>query len=393
MREKAGLLLPERQIGLSAHDYQQAVAAKEVWISRSIRSDEAETIPSRWVNRLTNLLAGLPEQGGRDALDQMRARGQVFVQEAKAISAADGRADPARRPSPRPPVEARPKELSFTQIQTLIRDPYAIYARHVLGLRALNPLVPEADAPLRGIIIHKVLEIFIQEKPDPTTRKARERLMEITADVLNEKCPWPATRALWYARMEVVADWFLKTEAQRQKRGTPAYFEAWATLKLDDLDFTLKGKADRIDETEDGQVILYDYKTGTPPSEKQQAYFDKQLILEAALVARGAFAAVGAKTAFDAEFVPIKAGAKSVRAPILTAASPASKRGKDAIEDMSVDEEWDRFRQLIRAWQDPARGYTALMAAESSKFRSDYDHLSRYGEWDLSQDAEAEDLS
>ena len=38
MRQSAGLLLPERQIGLSAHDFQQAVAVKKVWITRSIRS-------------------------------------------------------------------------------------------------------------------------------------------------------------------------------------------------------------------------------------------------------------------------------------------------------------------------------------------------------------------
>ena len=68
MRQQAGLLLPERRIGLSAHDFQQAVAAPEVWITRSVRSDEADTVPSRWINRLTNLLDGLPDQQGPQAL-------------------------------------------------------------------------------------------------------------------------------------------------------------------------------------------------------------------------------------------------------------------------------------------------------------------------------------
>jgi ATP-dependent helicase/nuclease subunit B len=53
MRQKAGLLLPERQIGLSAHDYQLAACARDVVITRSRRSSDAETVPSRWVNRLT----------------------------------------------------------------------------------------------------------------------------------------------------------------------------------------------------------------------------------------------------------------------------------------------------------------------------------------------------
>ena len=47
MRIKAKLLLPEHLIGLSAHDFQQAIASKEVWLTRSSRDSEAETLPSR----------------------------------------------------------------------------------------------------------------------------------------------------------------------------------------------------------------------------------------------------------------------------------------------------------------------------------------------------------
>ncbi|MGB3280997.1 MAG: double-strand break repair protein AddB, partial [Pseudorhodobacter sp.] len=68
MRLEAGLLLPERRIGLSAHDYQQAISAPKVVISRATRNADAETVASRWVNRLTNLLNGLPEQGGQAGL-------------------------------------------------------------------------------------------------------------------------------------------------------------------------------------------------------------------------------------------------------------------------------------------------------------------------------------
>ena len=73
MRKAAGLLLPERRIGLAAHDYMQAVAGRDVWITRSLRNDEAETVPSRWINRLTNLLGGLRRGAAADALDGMRA--------------------------------------------------------------------------------------------------------------------------------------------------------------------------------------------------------------------------------------------------------------------------------------------------------------------------------
>lgn len=59
MRKQLGLLLPERRIGLSAHDFQQAVSAPNVVLSRSKRDGDAPSTPSRWLIRLTNLMDGL----------------------------------------------------------------------------------------------------------------------------------------------------------------------------------------------------------------------------------------------------------------------------------------------------------------------------------------------
>ena len=53
---------------------------------------------------------------------------------------------PMPRAAPRPPLAARPRKLSVTAIETWRRDPYAIYARHVLRLRALDPLDADPGA-------------------------------------------------------------------------------------------------------------------------------------------------------------------------------------------------------------------------------------------------------
>ncbi|MDX5402925.1 MAG: double-strand break repair protein AddB, partial [Rhodobacterales bacterium] len=169
MRHDAGLLLPERRIGLSAHDFQQAIAAPQVWLTRSIRSDDAQTVASRWLNRMMNLLEGLPDQGGRDTLRAMRERGAAWLERITRLEAPVPR-KPAIRPSPRPPVAARPRQLSVTEIKRLIRDPYAIYAKHVLRLHPLNSLMQAPDALLRGIVTHDVLESFIKGvRDDPDT--------------------------------------------------------------------------------------------------------------------------------------------------------------------------------------------------------------------------------
>ena len=49
MRLAAGLTLPERRVGLAAHDFQQAVGAAQVVLTRARRDSDAETIPSRWL--------------------------------------------------------------------------------------------------------------------------------------------------------------------------------------------------------------------------------------------------------------------------------------------------------------------------------------------------------
>jgi ATP-dependent helicase/nuclease subunit B len=137
MRMNAGLLLPERRIGLSAHDYQQAVAAPEVVLTRATRNAEAETVPSRWLNRLLNLMGGLPDQGGAQALADMRARGRYWLDLSAAAEAPPATVAPAPRPAPRPPLAARPQELPVTGISP--PDP-----RPLRGLRALHPAAEAA---------------------------------------------------------------------------------------------------------------------------------------------------------------------------------------------------------------------------------------------------------
>ncbi len=366
MRGAAGLLLPERQIGLSAHDYQQAAAGAEVWITRSKRSADAETVPSRWINRLTNLLGGLPDGQGPDALKAMRSRGDHWLAMAENLSRPTERVAPAGRPSPRPPLTARPDRFSVTQIKTLIRDPYAIYARKTLRLDPVNPLVPSADAPLRGIIIHAILEQFIKEGGGPTDR---DRLLQITRDHFVAKCPWPTIRAQWIARMERAADIFLAAEANRQAIADRRETEANGRINLAGLNVTLTCKADRFDITPDDNVLIYDYKTGQVPTAGQQENFDKQLLLEAAMVERGAFPAIGAKQVSAASFIGVNAAMKVVAAPL---------------EKQPPDTAWAELETLFGNWQKPARGYTARLALFLKADMSPYDHLSRYGEWETS---------
>lgn len=378
LRNQAGLLLPERRIGLSAHDFQQAIAASEVWITRSVRSDDAETVPSRWLNRLQNLLGGLPLQDGPVVLKSMIARGDIWLAKAKVLEKPTS-VPRAHRPSPRPPLAARPHALSVTEIKRLIRDPYAVYAKHTLKLRALNPIVQSPDAPMRGTLIHSVMEVFVKDIMANPSLLNSTHLMTVARDILERDVPWPATRALWLAKLLRVADWFISKEVERQTRSTPIAFEKQAkgVMQLPLLGFTLTGYADRIDKTGPNNVAIFDYKTGAPPSEKQQAKFDKQLLIEAAMMEQGSFNHVGINSVDEAVFIGLGSNPVEVSAPLQK--EPPAK----VLNELS---------QLIRAYLSDEQGFTSQRTIQSERERGDYDHLARFGEWDGTDIPVPEDL-
>ncbi|MGC9417494.1 MAG: double-strand break repair protein AddB [Rhodovulum sp.] len=366
MRAAIGLLLPERRIGLAAHDFQQAIAAPEVILSRAVRDAEAQTVPARWLNRLTNLLSGLDGQGGPQALNAMRARGDGWLELAHKLERPDRTRPAAPRPSPCPPVGDRPEELSVTAVERLIRDPYAVYAKNILRLRPVDPLVHTADAPLRGTVLHRVLERFLAQPLDPDPDAAREALLAQADAVLAEEAPWPAARALWRARLARVADSFVREEAARQAEARCIARERRGAVSLPS-GFALTAKADRIDLRPDGSVVLYDYKTGTPPSVKSMELFDKQLLLEACIAARGGFEGIAAAPVHHVSYLGLGNPPKTVT---------------HMLENGLVDSTWEELGRLIAHYQDRAHGFTARSRLQRRTDRSDYDLLSRYGEWD-----------
>jgi len=135
------------------------------------------------------------------------------------------------------------------------------------------------------------------------------------------------------------------------------------------VNVTLTCKADRIDMTADGEALIYDYKTGVVPTGPQQENFDKQLLLEAAMVERGAFTKLGSKPVQSAHFLGLNAAMKNVPAPL-------KKQPPDTV--------WAELETLFAHWQRLDRGYTARLALFSKNDATPYDHLSRYGEWDTS---------
>ena len=376
MRAEAGLLSPERVIGLSAHDFQQAASAKEVVFSRSARDDQALTVPSRWLNRLTNLLDGLPSREGGAALAAMRARGDEWLELAGKLDRQDLEQPPAPRPAPRPPVSARPASLSVTQIEALIRDPYAIYARHILGLRALRPLVPQPDALARGNAFHLVLERFIKRVADDSSALNRDAFMSVAREVLAEFSDWPQIQMIWELTMDKLAVPLVEDELGRLSDAAPKWFEVpgRAEIAVSGLQhpFTLTGKADRVDLTNSGRARIYDYKSGAIPTKKQRPIFDLQLFFEAIILEAGGFKGVS--------------NLETERAAFIGIGNNPEVHEIDVSKDKVVSVKGS-LSQRIKLLHDPDFSFCSRARPKSDSWGGDYDHLARFGEWTDAADA------
>ena len=301
----------------------------------------------------------------------MRARGQVLIQQAAALETPEKASVPAGRPCPVTPVLHRPKRLSVTRIQTLVRDPYAIYAERILQLKPLEPLASDPDARLRGILFHKVLERFIDQTRGGLPDAPVAHLCAIGAELLEAEVPDAATRVLWNARIARFAAWFVESERARRAQGEPLDLEVEGELRLAD-GFRLTGEADRIDRLNTGHLAIFDYKTGAIPSPKVVRCFDKQLFLEAAIAMEGGFDGLGPETVESVAYIGVNTRPEQRSVPLTP---------EETIEIR------DDLAKLIAAWSDPDHGSTARRAMQKLADRSDYDHLSRLGEWSVTDDA------
>ena len=148
--------------------------------------------------------------------------------------------------------------------------------------------------------------------------------------------------------------------------------EVTGRLELPGLGFTLTARADRIDRTAGGALILYDYKTGAPPSQKQQKLFEKQLLLEALIAERAGFEGIPPAPVEDAVYIGLGSKPGEVRAPL---------------EDVPLEALERDLAGLVAFFMRPDAGYTARLAMEKDRYGSPFDHLSRHGEWDETQTA------
>ena len=363
LRKRLGLPQAERQAGLAAHDFISALGADEVIVTRALRDGSAPTVASRLRLRIDALL------GERGVAAASKARWRDWAQ------ALDRDRDDAPYPRPQlmPPAARRPRRLSVTEVDTLLVDPFAFYARNALGLRLWDRIDADPTMAWRGVAVHDVLEKWL--KGGEWSVAAVEGYLDT---LLRDPGLNPIIRTIWAPRLRLALGNFVGLIHAAQAGGRKPMVgasEKYGAAELDGI--ALTGRPDRIDLMPDGTLAIVDYKTGSNPDMAMvDAGFALQLGLLGWMAGEGAFGKPG-KPASVFEYWRTNRNKSGELGWIDV---PFRKKDPQITPENFVEVAQSTLRELIARYFHGDAPFIAKKIPEYAIY-GDYDQLMRLEEW------------
>ncbi|MBN1325152.1 MAG: PD-(D/E)XK nuclease family protein [Alphaproteobacteria bacterium] len=234
MAEKIGLPSPDRKVSLMSLDFMNLSCGETVYWLRSKTAGSSQTTESRFISRVDVTSNGIKKD--KAILSVVRNRDNVPL-------------IPLDYSSPRPPADR--SDVYVTELELLIHNPYAFYAKHILRLYPRDDYWKEPDARDFGNLVHNVIEQAVG-------KTSNEIISELD---LQAKKILPSGSVLfhfWHKRFVDIAPHIEKM----LNNSHGAAVEIKGSTKI--AGRIVRAKADRI---WDGCVL--DIKTGSAPSKKQ----------------------------------------------------------------------------------------------------------------------------
>ena len=372
-REELDLPAPERRIGQTAHDFVDAMGADEVIISRSIKRSGSPTVPSRFLQRIRAV-------AGEALFSSLLKRGADLIGHARELDKSKI-VEPLRQPRPVPNSALLPRRLSITEIETLRRDPYSIYAKHVLKLDPLDPIGKTIGASELGTMFHEAFARFAENWPVIQPEDPLEKLLLIGSDAFISVADQLEFQVFWWPRFQEAARWFVGWDAKRRINiCMPLAVERHGALTIAlprGGALILNGQADRIEIQAENSFSIIDFKTGKVPTVSQvKTGFSPQLTIEAAMLKRGAFQGFSGKRTNELLYVKLGGKQGGEERPIREARQPFDP-------DELADKHYSELVQLIDEHWNGGRPFLSRPYPEFLKDYARYDHLARVREWSL----------
>ena len=366
MKRDFGFPQPEKAIGVLAAGLEQFMGAANVYLTRAARVEGTPMIKSRWRMRLETVEKAL-------GLENKTVDSAVYAQAAKDLD------EPVvfekiKAPAPTPPVSARPRELSASGVELLMRDPYGVYAKYILRLKKLDDIEPELTMADFGTILHGILEEFNNKYPNAFPSNAKEELMELGRRKFLEDEKLADKKSFWWPKFAQMIEHLAELESEYRNGVLRVHNEVEGRFCLEDLAggrFTVTAKADRVDETKDGKINIIDYKTGKARSVKEVSKgFAPQLPLEGLIAEKGGFSEIKAAEVESMRYWQL--GKKEVVI--------------DKDVEKILEETEQRLKDTINIFDFETTPYVCQPNPKHIPEYSDYEHLARVKEWYVNEE-------
>lgn len=253
--EKIGLPPADRKVSLMALDFMNLSCGRAVYWLRSTTAGGAATTESRFLSRVA-VAARRPIVSDNDITDAVHQQNSVPHA-------------PIQHRAPTPPADR--SDVYVTELELLIHNPYAFYARHILRLTPRDDYWAGPDARTFGNLVHGVIEDAADFSPASLVAEMDRRAVQIVGEnsVLFH---------FWHRRFVEIAP--VVAAAFDVDAG---HAEIAGAVRI--AGRTVRARADRV---WDGCVM--DIKTGAAPSEKQlRDAAMPQLPIEAYMLQSGGF--------------------------------------------------------------------------------------------------------
>ena len=359
MRKICGLPQPEEKIGVAAQDFMHLLQAKEVILTRALKTDGVQTIPSRWLTRLQTVF--------EKSEQKLPSYHEGFLPNVMLCQTKQ----PAERPCPNPPIDVRPDHFSISDICTFLKDPYAIYAKYILNLSELPELQEKPNESCFGNAVHNALAAFLKL---PKKSQTQQELFLLGEQFLKQEGFEGQNIIFPKMRFEKIARWFFNEFENAFPKAIRYLIEETAIMqmKIKNQTFYIKGRADRVDIFDDKTASIIDYKTGSviPSKTKVQKGFEPQLPLEALMMKEGCFS-VPSVVPEKLFYWHINGGKNA------TCVKDVSPDDMEIfLEDIKI-----KLIALLDRYEDPNAVYPACPKIKYAPAFNDYAHLERLDEW------------
>ncbi len=243
--QQIGLPPPQRKVSLMALDFINLSCGQNVYWLRSKTAGGAQTTESRFLSRISVLekLKTEKSNDGEEILQSVRARDNLSL-------------IPLDLSAPMPPADR--SAVYVTELELLIHNPYAFYARHILRLKPQDDWWVGPGPKEFGTLVHSVIENYKISAEKNNQQMISEIIANLDCAARKILPNGSVVFYFWHKRFVEIAPAIL------QMLGASIGGESEIKLETKIAGRVVRAIADRV---WDGVVL--DIKTGAAPNKSQ----------------------------------------------------------------------------------------------------------------------------